>query len=67
MIFQLLATWKLFSSHLQLQNFHLFCFDEFLLLLFTTDGGFGLLALQFLLFLLDPLDPEMEQGSQTHG
>lgn len=28
----------------------------------TADGGFGLLALHFLLFLLDPLDPEMFGG-----
>lgn len=49
---------RLRKSYLQLQNFPLLFFEEFLLFLFTLDGSFQLLALGFLLCLLDPQCPE---------
>ena len=49
---------RLRKSYLQLQNFPLLYFEEFLLFLFMLDDGFQLLALCFLLFLLDPQRPE---------
>lgn len=48
-------------SYLQLQNFPLFFSDEFLLFLFTLDGSFQLLALSFLLFILDPQYPDRQK------
>lgn len=49
---------RLRESYLQLQNFPLLFFEEFLLFFFTLDGSFQLLALGFLLCQLDPQCPE---------